>query len=138
MSSHSVASPEAAVRAFFRAWESDGFLSAFERYMHPEAVWQNSGFPDAVGRDACLGLMRQYLAFSGLPYGRVEIRHLAVSGSAVLTERVDHLFAEDGRSSHAAPIMGVFVVEDGLIKRYSDYFDPCPFLEMVKQAQGGG
>jgi limonene-1,2-epoxide hydrolase len=40
------------VRQFFRCWETDGFVTAFERHMHPDAIWQNAGFPDAVGREA--------------------------------------------------------------------------------------
>ncbi len=124
---------EKIVRDFFTSWERDGFLSAFERYMHPDALWQNAGFPDALGRDAYMPLLRQYNTFSGMPFGRVELKNIAASGNVVLTERIDNLFNAAGDATHPAPIMGTFVVEDGLIRRYSDYFDPRPFLDMMEK-----
>jgi limonene-1,2-epoxide hydrolase len=127
--------PERVVRAFFDAWEAQGFAPAFMRYMHADAVWQNAGFPDAVGRGAYMELLRRYLEFSGMPFGRVELTNIAVNGNVVLTERVDNLFNAAGDSTHPAPIMGTFVVEDGLITRYSDYFDPRPFFEMMERKQ---
>jgi len=124
-------SPESVVRNFFKAWESDGFVPAFERYMADDGVWQNAGFPEAIGKQAYMELMAQYNGFSGMPFGRVEIRNIAVNGKAVLTERVDNLFNADRSRTHAAPIMGTFIVEKGKIVRYADYFDPRPFFEMM-------
>ena len=124
---------ERVVRDFFDAWETDGFVPAFERFMHPDAVWQNAGFPDAVGRTAYMALLDKYNDFSGMPRARVQLKNLAVSGNVVLTERVDHLFNHEGASTHPAAIMGTFVVENGLITRYSDYFDPRPFFDMIER-----
>ncbi len=132
-----MSSAEEVVRNFFGAWETEGFVPAFERYMHPNAVWQNAGFPDAVGRDAYMALLRQYNEFSGMPFGRVELKNIAVSGNAVLTERIDNLFNSAGDSTHPAPIMGTLVVEQGLITRYSDYFDPRPFFQMIEKHKKG-
>lgn len=122
-------SAEDIVRAFFNAWETDGFVPAFEKYMHPKGVWQNSGFPDAIGKAAVMELLNTYMGFSGLPYGRVELKNIVSKNNTVLTERVDHLFDGKGKT-HSAPIAGTLVVEDGLIKRYADYFDTRQFVEM--------
>ena len=35
--------------------------------------------------------------------------------------------------THSAVIMGTFVVEDGLIRRYADYFDAGQFTAMIKE-----
>jgi limonene-1,2-epoxide hydrolase len=114
------------VEGFFKDWET-GFTPAFERWMHPDAVWRNTGFPDAVGKAAVMGLLGQYLQVSAMPYGRVEMRSIAIEGDTkVLTERVDHLWSDDGKT-HSAKIMGTFEVRDGQILRYSDYFDPTAF-----------
>ena len=126
--------PEQVVRGFFDMWDTDGFVPAFEKYMHPDALWQNTGFPDAQGRAAYMALLRQYNDFSGMPRARVEIRNLAVNGNAVLTERVDHLYNDDRSRTHSAVIMGTLVVEDGLIRRYADYFDAGQFTAMMKES----
>ena len=132
----SMSEPEKVVRSFLRTWETHGFVPAFERYLHPDAVWQNSGFPDAVGRTAYMALLHQYNEFSGMPFGRVELKNISARGGVVLTERVDHLFNRAGDTTHPAAIMGTFVVENGVITRYSDYFDPRPFFAMIeKRAQ---
>ena len=48
--------------------------------------------------------------------------NIAANGNVVLTERVDMINGFDG-SLHGVPVMGTFVVEDGLITRWTDYFD---------------
>lgn len=51
----------------------------------------------------------------------VEMIHLAVDHNVVLTERVDTLETRFFRA--ALPLMGVFVVEEGKITEWRDYFD---------------
>lgn len=98
--------PEAVVRAFLNDWECLGFVPAFERWLAPDAVWENTfpPCPKAEGRAAYMDLLHQYQAFSQMPFARVEIRNIAVNGNTVLTERVDHLFNADGTRRHSAPI----------------------------------
>ena len=50
-----------------------------------------------------------------------EIVHLAVTGTTVLTERVDLL--QTGRAEALLPVMGSFDVEGGRIVAWRDYFD---------------
>jgi limonene-1,2-epoxide hydrolase len=80
-----------------------------------------------------MALLHRYNEFSGMPFGRVELKNIEVSGNVALTERVDNLFDSSGNSTHPAPIMGAFEAADGLIMRYSDYFDPRPFFEMIER-----
>lgn len=120
-------SPLDVVLAFFKDWEV-GFVPAFERWLHPDCVWENSGFPDAQGKAAITVILDNYLAVSDMPYGRVEMISCATNGNKVLTERIDHLWGDDG-SKHSIKIMGCLEVEDGLITRYADYTDPRPFIK---------
>lgn len=113
------------VEAFFKDWET-GFTEAFEKWIAPGCVWQNTGLPDAVGTDAIMAQLAQYNAISKMPYGRVEMIAIMAEGDTVLTERVDHLWSDDGRS-HSAKIMGALQVRDGRIVRYSDYMDISAF-----------
>jgi len=116
---------EKVVLAFFRAWEKD-FTQAFEEFMHPEGIWQNTGFPDCVGKKAVMELLDYYLRVSDMPYGRAELINIMSKGNTVLTERVDHLWNDRGKR-HSAKIMGALQVKDGLIIRYSDYLDSSVF-----------
>jgi len=114
------------VLAFFKDWET-GFAAAFERWIHPDGIWQNTGLPDQVGKDAIMAWLAKYNAIMEMPYGRVEMLSLACDGdNKVLTERVDHLWNDDDKR-HSAKIMGTFEIQDGLILRYSDYFDASQF-----------
>lgn len=126
--------PKEVVLAFLKTWETEGFVPAFERHLGPDALWQNTGFPDCKGREAYMKLLHYYQEFSQMPYARVEMKNLAVAGNVVLTERIDHLYNQDRSRQHSAPIMGTFVVENGLIQRYSDYFDAAQFQAMIGKA----
>jgi limonene-1,2-epoxide hydrolase len=109
------------VEAFFKDWET-GFVEAFEKWMAPDAVWQNTGIPDCVGYEAVVSQVHKYNEVMQMPYGRVEMINIMAEGNTVLTERVDHLW-DDGAKNHSAKIMGAFEVRDGRITRYSDYLD---------------
>jgi limonene-1,2-epoxide hydrolase len=52
---------------------------------------------------------------------------VATVGNTVLTERVDHLVDAAGKTTMSIPLMGIFVVEDGKIAQWRDYFDTAPF-----------
>jgi limonene-1,2-epoxide hydrolase len=47
--------------------------------------------------------------------------NVAVNGNTVLTERMDTFIGKGFRSE--LPVMGVFVVENGQITEWRDYFD---------------
>jgi limonene-1,2-epoxide hydrolase len=49
-------------------------------------------------------------------------KNIAANGDAVLTERLDMIKAPSG-SVHGVPVMGTFVVTDGKISRWTDYWD---------------
>lgn len=118
--------PREVVESFFKDWEI-GFAEAFEKWLHPECLWQNSGFPDARGKGEISTILENYLAVSDKPYGRVEMISIATSGNKVLTERIDHLWG-DKNNHHSIRIMGCLEVDENLITRYSDYTDPRPFI----------
>ena len=93
---------------------------AVRPYLTEDAVYHNVGMAPSVGVDAIVAdLTNQYGMFPD-SY-RFEMKRIAVNGDAVLTERVDYL-AGPGMAM-ALPVMGTFVVRDGKIARWSDYFD---------------
>ncbi|MFA5523796.1 MAG: limonene-1,2-epoxide hydrolase family protein [Tissierellales bacterium] len=114
------------VQAFFKDWEK-GFIPAFERWIHPDGIWQNTGLPDQQGKEAVMNWVKKYNDIVKMTFGRVEMISIACDGDhKVLTERIDHLWGDSGQT-HSAKIMGTFEIKDGLIIRYSDYFDVSAF-----------
>jgi limonene-1,2-epoxide hydrolase len=67
--------------------------------------------------------IRAVFEFFVTPAGHVEweVRHLAVTGDVVLTERVDR-FRMGGKQVEL-PIAGVFEIRDAKIVAWRDYFD---------------
>jgi limonene-1,2-epoxide hydrolase len=59
-----------------------------------------------------------------------EIKHQVASGDVVMNERVDRF--ENAGKEMSIPVVGVFVVRDGKIAEWRDYFDMGMFQEQMK------
>ena len=90
-------------------------------YLAEGAVYQNTGMPATAGVAAVLeNLAGQFAMFpDSYEYRMVNI---VGEGDVVMTERQDMIEGPDG-TLHAVPVMGTFVVTDGRIARWTDYFD---------------
>jgi limonene-1,2-epoxide hydrolase len=84
-------------------------------------VYHNIGMAPTTGIEEVLAnLAGQWAMFSGTY--EFEIHNLAVDGDRVLTERTDTVGA-DGSDPFPYPIMGIFVIDNGKIAAWRDYFD---------------
>jgi limonene-1,2-epoxide hydrolase len=111
--------PEAIVRDFCNAFARQDLAELLD-YFAADAVYHNIPLPPAEGRAAIEATLGQFLDPSG--EAEFRIRHLAVAGSAVLTERVDVLTI--GGKRIEIPVMGTFEVDaQGKIAAWRDYFD---------------
>jgi limonene-1,2-epoxide hydrolase len=86
-----------------------------------EALYQNVGMPAIIGVDAIVENLRAQFGMFPDAYA-FEIVNIASDGSAVLTERLDYIQTPNG-DKPAVPVMGTFIVDDGRIRRWTDYFD---------------
>ena len=59
-----------------------------------------------------------------------KILAIAETGNKVLTERVDDFVMANGKQL-SLPVMGVFEIEQGLIKAWRDYFDLATFTSQM-------
>jgi len=85
-----------------------------------EIVYHNMGMAASRGIEATLAnIAGQWKMFSATY--EWEIRSLAADGDTVLTERIDKV----GPPGVIAPVpvMGVFVINNGKIRTWRDYFD---------------
>jgi limonene-1,2-epoxide hydrolase len=77
--------------------------------------------PASVGADAIVANLAGQFAMFPDSYEYVT-KNIAANGGAVLTERLDLIKGPDG-TVHAVPVMGTFIVENGKISRWTDYWD---------------
>jgi limonene-1,2-epoxide hydrolase len=93
---------------------------ALRPYVADDAVYQNTGMPASSGIDDILAnLAGQFGAFpDSYEY---KLLNLAADGDVVLTERLDMIRTPEG--VQGVPVMGAFVVKDGKIVRWTDYWD---------------
>ncbi|MDE2620822.1 MAG: nuclear transport factor 2 family protein [Sphingomonadales bacterium] len=109
----------ALVEAFIAAWNAgDGpaIIAAFA----PDAVYHNVPMAPLVGVAAIAAAIEGLIG--GMSDIRWELHAIAEDGAGrVLTERTD-AFRMAG-APVALPVMGIFEFRDGLITRWSDYFD---------------
>jgi limonene-1,2-epoxide hydrolase len=120
--------PEAFVRDFFAAMGPtlEDFKRNYRERMAPDVVWETVGLPPHHRLEACLDYLDDLNARTGMTYCTIDILHLAVSGDAILTERVDTMFRADDTKIMSFRLMGAIELRDGLIARYTDYFDTVP------------
>ncbi len=111
--------PETIVRDFCNAFARQD-LAELLGFFAEGAVYHNIPLPPNEGLAAIEATLKQFLD----PSGEAEFRILnfAVSGRAVLTERLDVLTL--GGKRIEIPVMGTFEIDaDGKIAAWRDYFD---------------
>jgi len=115
-----MSSPEEIVRSFYKAWDTAGFRAAFEQYLHPDVLKEDSGFGATPGKAMTMQGLEAYLETFNRPFARVEIRNLAVTGNTVLTERTEYCENRETGDRYVGHLMSVFVIE-------GDRIDPSSY-----------
>jgi limonene-1,2-epoxide hydrolase len=122
-------SPESVVRNFIASWENvtvekmSGFLSKNAVYKDPRGVQS--------GLDAIKKLWEADLQI--FPSATVDIKSIASNGGTVMVERVDTVPIQGTPISFE--VVGVFEVGDnGLIKRWQEYYDSKSITDQFKAA----
>ena len=96
--------------------DAEGLRSFFT----DNAIYQNCGMPASIGVDAILANLTAQFGMFPDSYEYV-MKNIAGSGNAVLTERLDLIRTPSG--IQGVPVMGTFVLQDGKIQRWHDYWD---------------
>ena len=123
MSTDNPAACEALVRGFLEAWRGrdlDALMAPFAE----DSVYHNVPVAPITGLAGIRGIFEGFLeAFAD---ARLDVVTLAAAPGLVITERVDYFVMRNGNRIEL-PVTGVFVVRDGRIRRFSDYFDLADF-----------
>lgn len=85
-----------------------------------DVVYQNVGMAPAFGVDAVVESLASMFAM--LPCLEFKTVTTVAEGDVVMNERLDMVPAPDG-TTVGLPVMGTFVVRDGKIARWTDYWD---------------
>jgi limonene-1,2-epoxide hydrolase len=121
------AANEAIVRAFLGGMGPtiDGFKKTFTEMLTEDVCWESVGGAPHVGRDVCVAHVDELHRAVGMEYCTIEMLNIASNDDVVLTERIDRMHRADGSvaSGFVFRIMGTFVIRDGKIARYTDYYD---------------
>jgi limonene-1,2-epoxide hydrolase len=104
-------------------------VTALKPYLTDDAVYQNVGMPATVGADAIAENLGQQFAVFPDSYAYRMI-NIAAAGDTVLTERLDMIKTPTGEVV-GIPVMGTFVVHDGKIARWTDYWDTGLPMKMM-------
>jgi len=111
------ATPVGTVRAFADAWNRLDF-DEIAGLLHPDIHYHNVPLTPLSGKADVEAYLRSAGPFESCRWTLLEI---AATDDRVLTERVDEMVVRGTRV--VLPVMGVFVIRDGLISEWRDYFD---------------
>lgn len=94
-----------------------------------DIAYQNVGMEVASGIEAVLeNVAGQFAMFpDSYEYRTVNV---VAEGDIVMNERIDMITGPDGKA-HGLPVMGTFVVRDGKIVRWTDYWDSGLIMKMM-------
>ncbi len=98
------------------------------KFLTADSVYQNCGMTASVGVEAILQNLAAQFTMFPVSYEYV-MKSIAANGNSVLTERLDMIDTPTG--VQGVPVMGTFVIEDGKIRRWHDYWDTALPMKMM-------
>ena len=103
--------------------------AALRPFLADDVVYQNAGMVPSAGIDEVMENLEGQLAMFPDCYEYRTINCVA-EGDVVMNERLDALTSPDG-AVHRLPVMGTFVVKEGKITRWTDYWDSGLVAKMM-------
>jgi len=94
-----------------------------------DIVYQNVGMEAAAGIETVLANVAGQFAMFPDSYEYRTVNVVA-EGDIVMNQRIDMITGPDG-NAHGLPVMGVFVVRDDKIVRWTDYWDSGLLMKMM-------
>lgn len=94
---------------------------ALRPYLADDAVYQNTGMPAARGIEEVIANLAMQFSMFPDSYEYKTVNAVA-EGNVVMNERLDCVRGPSGKV-HELPVMGTFIVTNGKISRWTDYWD---------------
>jgi limonene-1,2-epoxide hydrolase len=118
---------EKIVNDFCQAWSRKD-INEILAFMSDDAVYHNIPLQPAKGKDAIKAVINTFLP--GSQSIEFRIVNTASAGNVVFNERID-VFQMGGKKVEL-PVAGVFVVTNGKISAWRDYFDLASFTKQTQ------
>lgn len=114
------------VREFIAAW-SDLDPAALAAFFTEDGCYHNMPLDPVRGRAAIETFIGGFIAdWAATDW---DVLHVATSGDVVFAERIDRTRTTQGNVD--LPVVGVFVMENGRIKEWRDYFDLGTYMKAM-------
>jgi limonene-1,2-epoxide hydrolase len=98
-------------------------------YLADNVTYQNTGMPASVGAEETIANLAGQFGMFPDSY-EYRMKNIVAEGEVVMTERQDMIKGPDG-TLHPVPVMGTFIVRDGKIVRWTDYWDTTLPVKMM-------
>ena len=125
-----VTRPQTLVEEFIRSWSLglEDFCASVSARFTAETVWENVGYSVTTGAEDNIAHLRESAGRLGWSTVDVDTVAIATAGDTVLTERVDHHLAPDGRVLFSVRCASAFDVAGERITGIREYFDTAPLV----------
>ncbi|WP_283939748.1 limonene-1,2-epoxide hydrolase family protein [Pseudomonas sp. R3.Fl] len=100
---------------------------SFADWLAEDALYENVSLTRTTTRADAIALIETFAP--GLDNIAVDMLAIAQDGERVFTERVDYLRKADSTVIATIHLMGIFVIRDGWIAEWCDYFRMLPATE---------
>jgi limonene-1,2-epoxide hydrolase len=117
-------SPEEVVNAFCEALNKS--VEESLQYIADDCVYQNMPFPPVTGPEGVREVLSGFFQVTGNVH--IETLRQTCSGEFVMNERIDTFDPPTGKK-FGLPVAGAFVVKNGKITEWRDYFCMNQFRE---------
>ena len=104
-------------------------VEALRPLLADDVVYQNTGMAAASGLGSVLESLAAQFAMFPDSY-EYRTMNAVAEGDIVMNERIDMIKGPDG-IVHGLPVMGTFIVRNGKIARWTDYWDSALIVKMV-------
>jgi limonene-1,2-epoxide hydrolase len=99
----------------------DGDMAVACSYLSPDVLYHNMPWPPVVGHAAVRKLLDPLVHGTNNALKIMDIQHTVCTGNVVMNARVE---TWERRGVHVElPVAGLFVLQDGLIVKWCDYWD---------------
>lgn len=119
--------PLETVETFIDAWNRMAWGRVTEM-VSQDCVYHNIPMQPVIGPEGVRGAIESMGEMKGVDW---EVLNIAVNDNVVLTERIDRFAMASGKHIEM-PVMGTFVVENGKITEWRDYFDLAQFAAQMQ------
>jgi len=119
-------SPLEIAQSFIGEWAKgpDHLRQSFTDWLAKDVLYENVGLTKATTREEAYAVIDTFAP--GLDHISVDMLAIVQDGERVFTERVDYLRMKDGSTLATIRLMGIFVVREGRIAEWRDYFHMAP------------